>query len=315
MTRMKDEKKLKEDRIKTLDFGLWALDCSSPLEYLALHKSRVDEYLDRYLLPETVEPVSIHQAIRYSVFSGGKRFRAGLCIAACETFGGEREKVLPVASGIELIHTYSLIHDDLPCMDNDDLRRGKPTLHRVFGENIAVLAGDALNALAFDLVARAEDPRLIRILAHAIGTEGMIGGQVADVESSGKENITPQDVKFIHSHKTAALIRASLEMGAVTGGASAKHLETVGEFGSQIGLAFQIVDDILDIESSDEVLGKDVGSDENKDKATYPKVYGLSRSKDIACGLVIDAKNLLCGIDRDTSILQSLAEFVISRVN
>ncbi len=284
-------------------------------EYLALKKSSVDAYLDRYLLPETAVPVSIHKAIRYSVFSGGKRFRAGLCIAACETFGGELEKVLPVAAGIELIHTYSLIHDDLPCMDDDDLRRGKPTLHRVFGENIAVLAGDALNALAFDLVSRAENPRLIRILAKAIGTEGMIGGQVADVESGGKENITPEDVDFIHSHKTAALIRASLEMGAVTGGAFGENLETVGKFGSLIGLAFQIVDDILDIESSDEVLGKDVGSDEDKDKATYPKVFGLSRSKDIARGLVNDAKNLLDGIDRDTAVLKNLAEFVICRVN
>jgi geranylgeranyl diphosphate synthase, type II len=295
--------------------GTQALNQASSSEYLTLHKSRVDDYLDRYLLPETAEPVSIHRAIRYSVFSGGKRFRAGLCIAACETFGGAPEKALPVASGIELIHTYSLIHDDLPCMDNDDLRRGKPTLHRAFGENIAVLAGDALNALAFDLVARAEDSRLIRILAHAIGTEGMIGGQVADVESSGKENITPEDVEFIHSHKTAALIRASLEMGAVVGGASAKYLETIGEFGSLIGLAFQIVDDILDIESSDEVLGKDVGSDENKDKATYPKIYGLSRSKVIARERVTDAKNLIEGIDRDTSVLSNLAEFVIGRVN
>jgi geranylgeranyl diphosphate synthase, type II len=287
----------------------------NPSEYLTIQKNLVDAYIDRYLLPETALPISIHQAIRYSVFSGGKRFRAGLCIAACETFGGEVKKVLPVASGIELIHAYSLIHDDLPCMDDDDLRRGKPTLHRVYGENIAVLAGDALNALAFDLVSRAEDCRLIRILAHAIGTEGMIGGQVADVESSGKGDITPQDIEFIHTRKTAALIRASLEMGAVAGGASSGDMETVGEFGSLIGLAFQIVDDILDIESSDDVLGKDVGSDENKDKATYPKVYGLARSKEIARRLVGDAVRVIGGIDRDTAMLKNLADFVISRVN
>ncbi|MFA6471959.1 MAG: polyprenyl synthetase family protein [Candidatus Latescibacterota bacterium] len=287
---------------------------SSPLEYLSLQKSRVDAYIDRYLLPENALPVSIHKAIRYSVFSGGKRFRAGLCIAACETFGGDMVKVLPVASGIELIHAYSLIHDDLPCMDDDDLRRGKPTLHKVYGENIAVLAGDALNALAFDLVSQAENPRLIRILAHAIGTEGMIGGQVADVESSGKGNITPHDVEFIHTHKTGALIRASLEMGAVTGGASEKNQNIVRKFGCLIGLAFQIVDDILDIESSDEVLGKDVGSDENKDKATYPKVYGLLQSKDIARGLINEAAEVIGRIDKDAAILKNLAEFVTSRV-
>lgn len=309
---MKDEKN--KNRRPGKNFGLWALDFSSPLEYLSLQKSRVDAYIDRYLLPETAFPVSIHQAIRYSVFSGGKRFRAGLCIAACETFGGDLDTVLPVASGIELIHAYSLIHDDLPCMDDDDLRRGKPTMHRVYGENIAILAGDALNALAFYLVSQAENPRLIRILAQAIGTEGMIGGQVADVESSGKVDITPQDVEFIHTHKTGALIRASLEMGAVTGGASEKNLEIVRKFGCLIGLAFQIVDDILDIESSDEVLGKDVGSDENKDKATYPKVYGLPRSKVIARGLVNDAVEVIRGIDRDSSNLENLAEFVTSRV-
>jgi geranylgeranyl diphosphate synthase type II len=282
--------------------------------YLSHQKERVDAYLDHYLLPETVKPESIHKAIRYSVFSGGKRFRAGLCIAACETFGGDTGRVIPVASGIELIHTYSLIHDDLPCMDDDDLRRGKPTLHNAYGENIAVLAGDALNALAFDLVSRADDCRLIRVLAHAIGTEGMIGGQVADVESVERPDIGAEDVEFIHTRKTAALIRASLEMGAIAAGAGDDRLGLVGGFGSRIGLAFQVVDDILDIVSTDEVLGKDVGSDEDKDKATYPKVYGLDRSKEIARGLVDEGKRLLDGVDRDTSVLRGLADFVVSRV-
>ncbi len=286
----------------------------TPSAYLSLQKERVDAYIDRYLLPETVNPESIHKAIRYSVFSGGKRFRAGLCIAACETFGGDTGRVIPVASGIELIHTYSLIHDDLPCMDDDDLRRGKPTLHKAYGENIAVLAGDALNALAFDLVSRADDCRLIRVLAHAIGTEGMIGGQVADVESVERPDISAEDVEFIHTRKTAALIRASLEMGAIAAGAGDAGLGLVGGFGARIGLAFQVVDDILDIVSTDEVLGKDVGSDEDKDKATYPKVYGLDRSKEIALGLVDEGKRLLDGIDRDTSVLRGLADFVVSRV-
>ncbi|MFC1540956.1 polyprenyl synthetase family protein [Candidatus Latescibacterota bacterium] len=287
----------------------------TPKEYIALQKNSVDTFLDEYLLPETIKPESIHKAIRYSVFSGGKRFRAALCIAANEVFNGNFDKVLPVAAGIELIHTYSLIHDDLPCMDNDDLRRGKPTLHKVFGENIAVLAGDALNALAFDLVSRAEDTRLIQILAKAIGTEGMIGGQVADVESNGLTDIGEDDVKFIHMRKTAKLISASLEMGAVSAGISPDKLERIQEFGSLIGLAFQIVDDILDIESSNEILGKNVGSDEENDKATYPKVYGLDKSKSIATETVVKAKNIIGFLEEDTSILKDMAGFVINRVN
>ena len=283
-------------------------------EFLSAQKDRVNAYLDKFLLPETVIPESIHKAIRYSVFSGGKRFRAGLCIAACKTFGGDSEHIIPVASGIELIHTYSLIHDDLPCMDDDDLRRGKPTLHRVYGENIAVLAGDALNALAFHLVSLADDCRIIRILAEAIGTEGMIGGQVADVESSGKDDIGKDVVHFIHIHKTAALIRASLEMGTVVADAPESQLRIIGEFGSLIGLAFQIVDDILDIESSSEVLGKDVGSDEQLEKATYPKVFGLDQSKEIARSMIADSRIVLKRLDAETGILDGLAQFVIERV-
>jgi len=283
-------------------------------DYLTEQKERVDAFLDGYLLPETAEPDIIHKAIRYSVFSGGKRFRAGLCIAACGEYGGDLGRVLPVAAGIELIHTYSLIHDDLPCMDDDDLRRGKPTLHKVYGENIAVLAGDALNALAFDLVSRAGDCRIIRILAHAIGTEGMIGGQVADVLSCGKDNLTADDVVFIHTRKTAALINASVRMGAVAAGVSDDVLETVGEFGSRIGLAFQIVDDILDITATEEVLGKDIGSDEDLDKATYPKVFGIDASRETARTLVSEACGLLDGIGGKAVMLRKLAEFVIERV-
>jgi len=283
-------------------------------EYLEIQKKRVNSYLDSYLLPETVKPEIIHKAIRYSVFSGGKRFRGALCTAACEVFGGDVGRVLPVASGIELIHAYSLIHDDLPCMDDDDLRRGKPTLHKVFGENIAVLAGDALNALAFDLVSRADDSRIIRILAHAIGTEGMIGGQVADVLSCGKDDLGESDVQFIHTRKTAALINASARMGALSAGATSEELEPIGEYGSRMGLAFQIVDDILDIVSSEKVLGKDVGSDEDLDKATYPKVFGLERSRSEASEKINEACDFLARIKRDTSILKSLAEFVIDRV-
>ncbi len=284
-------------------------------EYFAARKDRVNEYFDAYLLTGKIKPAVIHEAIRYSVFSGGKRFRATLCMAACETFDGDYERALPVAGGIELIHTYSLIHDDLPCMDDDDLRRGKPTLHKAFGENIAVLAGDALNALAFDLVSRADDCRLIRVLARAIGTEGMIGGQVADVLSEGGGKVTEEDVEFIHMRKTGALIRASLEMGSMVGGADDAALEVIGAFGSRIGLAFQIVDDILDIVSSDEVLGKDVGSDEDLDKATYPKAIGLEPSRNKARSLVDDGCALLGGLDRDTSMLSDLARFVIDRAN
>lgn len=283
-------------------------------EYLNTCKDKVNAFLDEYLLSGTVEPEIIHKAIRYSVFSGGKRFRAALCMAAYDVFDGGKDRVLPVAAGIELIHTYSLIHDDLPCMDNDDLRRGKPTLHKVYGENIAVLAGDALNALAFDLVSRAEDCRIIRILAGAIGTEGMIGGQVADVLSCGKEDISEEDVEFIHTKKTAALIKASVKIGVLTAGVSEEELEIAGEFGARIGLAFQIVDDILDIVSSNEILGKDVGSDEDLDKATYPKIFGLERSRTAARDMVKDACEILSSLKGDTSILKGLAEFVIERV-
>jgi len=284
-------------------------------EYLVFQKERIDRFLDDFLLPKTVKPESIHRAIRYSVFSGGKRFRGSLTIAAHEVFGGESDTVLPVAAGIELIHTYSLIHDDLPCMDDDNLRRGKPTVHRVFGENIAVLAGDALNALAFELVARAGNCSLIGILAQAIGTEGMIGGQVADVESGGLAYISKEHVKFIHTRKTAMLIQASIEMGAVTAGASKEKIEIIRNFGSRIGLAFQIIDDILDIESSSEVLGKNIGSDEADDKATYPKVYGLEKSKKIARDIIEEAINLLTTLRENTVILDYLARFVESRAN
>lgn len=283
-------------------------------EYLSHCKDRVNDYLDAYLLTEAVSPGVIHAAIRYSVFSGGKRFRAALCIAACETFGGDIGRVMPVAGGIELIHTYSLIHDDLPCMDDDDLRRGKPTLHKAFSENIAVLAGDALNALAFDLVSRAEDCRLIRVLAHAIGTEGMIGGQVADVMSCNKETVTEEDVLFIHTRKTAALINASIKMGALAAGASDDDIATVGEFGTRIGLAFQIVDDVLDIESSNDVLGKDVGSDIDLDKSTFPKAIGLDASKKYARRLIDEADTFLDKLNRNTDVLRGLADFVIKRV-
>ncbi len=284
-------------------------------EYLAVQKERIDNFLDNYLLKETAKPKSIHKAVRYSVFSGGKRFRASLCIGANETFGGSEDSILPVAAGIELIHAYSLIHDDLPCMDDDDLRRGKPSSHKVFGENIAVLAGDALNALAFDLVAWADDCRIVRILSGAIGTEGMIGGQVADIESNGLQNISEHDVRYIHLRKTAKLIQASLEIGAVHAGAPPENIDIIKKFGSRIGLAFQIVDDILDIESSNEILGKDVGSDENSDKATYPKVCGLEKSKHIAKQNIEEAQNLLDTLTEDTSILKDLARFVINRVS
>ncbi len=283
-------------------------------EYLNTCKDKVNAFLDEYLLSEKVEPEIIHKAIRYSVFSGGKRFRAALCMAAYDVFDGDNERVLPVAAGIELIHTYSLIHDDLPCMDDDDLRRGKPTLHKVYGENIAVLAGDALNALAFDLVSRAEDCRIIRILAGAIGTEGMIGGQVADVLSCGKKNISREDVEFIHTRKTAALINASVRLGALTARAPEEELNKCREFGSRIGLAFQIVDDILDIVSSDEVLGKDVGSDKELDKTTYPKVFGVDHSREMAREMVDQACEILSSVRGDTTIMRELAGFVIKRV-
>ena len=294
--------------------------------YLAERRRLVDEALDRFLPKADAYPSTIHEAMRYSVLAGGKRLRPILVIAGAEAAGGSAEDVMPTACAMELIHTYSLIHDDLPAMDDDDYRRGRPTSHKVFGEAIAVLAGDALLTLAFRLLAEnfaegratsaAQNPRRLREIltqiAEAAGTFGMIGGQVVDVQSEGK-SVSAETLEYIHTHKTAALIRASLRVGALLVGASHEVLDAMIVAGSRLGLAFQIVDDILDEEGSLEELGKTAGSDKRKKKVTYPGQFGLEVSRVRAEALVEEAKSALKPLGASATPLIALADFILDR--
>lgn len=213
-------------------------------EHIKKKREIVNQALDRCIPDENKEPKSLHQAMRYSVFAGGKRLRPILAIASFEAVGGKGKAILPVACAIEMIHTYSLIHDDLPCMDDDDFRRGKPTLHKVYGDGMAVLAGDALHALAFELLLQSKNPQVVYEVAKAIGTEGMIGGQVKDLEAEGKK-VSLKQVEYIHTHKTGKLLRASVRAGAILGGADKATLSALSGYGEKFGLAFQKIDDIL----------------------------------------------------------------------
>ena len=290
--------------------------------YLKERRALVEAALERFLPPEDTPPPTVHRAMRYSVMAGGKRLRPILVIAGAEAVGGTPETVMPTACALELIHTYSLIHDDLPAMDDDDYRRGRLTNHKVFGEAIAILAGDALLTLAFKLVADntalVNDARVLRDvvaeLAAAAGTFGMVGGQVVDIESEGKA-ITAETLEYIHRHKTAALIRASLRVGALLAGGDGKAVAAIGEAGSDLGLAFQIVDDILDVEGSLEELGKTAGSDERKQKATYPALHGLEASRRQAKTLIERAKQRLGVFGARAVPLQALADYVVERKN
>jgi geranylgeranyl diphosphate synthase, type II len=288
--------------------------------YLDAHRAVVDAALDRVLPPETAEPVTIHRAMRYSVLAPGKRLRPILVIAGAEAVGGRADAVLDTACALELIHAYSLIHDDLPAMDDDDYRRGRLTSHKVFGEAMAILAGDALLTLAFRLAAtnaaRVAPPALVGAvvveIADAAGTGGMVGGQVVDIESEGK-SISPEMLDYIHLHKTAALIRASLRVGALLAGGPAEHVEAISRAGRALGLAFQIVDDILDVEGSLAQLGKSAGSDERKQKATYPSLHGLPASKQRARELIEETKRLLIPLGSSAEPICALADFVFER--
>ncbi|HTY80855.1 MAG TPA: farnesyl diphosphate synthase [Candidatus Bathyarchaeia archaeon] len=278
----------------------------------------VDQALDRFLPTEALPPESLHKAMRYSVFAGGKRLRPVLVAAGAEAVGGHAEAVMPAACAVEMIHTYSLIHDDLPAMDNDDFRRGVPTNHKVFGEAIAILAGDALLTLAFRLLADSagvDAQRLREVVAEvadAAGSAGMVGGQVADIECEGK----PADaatVDYIHSHKTAALIRASIRSGAILAGATPSELQALRAAGEALGLAFQIMDDILDITATSEELGKTAGKDQAQQKATYPAVHGLEVSRRRARALVADAHAALEPFGPRALPLRALGTFIIER--
>lgn len=274
-------------------------------------REQVDVWLDRLLPPVTQEPPVLHQAMRYSVLAGGKRIRPVLALVSYHSAGGNDDRIFPPACALEMLHTYSLIHDDLPCMDNDDFRRGQPTLHRKYPEYIAVLAGDALHALAFEILATTENCQIVREVSQAIGTGGMLGGQVKDVEAEGQEVDLPR-IEDIHRHKTAALITASVRLGALLAGAAGGHMQKLQEFGENLGLAFQIIDDVLDVEGDPETLGKSVGADDRLAKATYPRVVGLQRSKEIAAELIGRAKQAVVDLP-EADKFTLLADYILAR--
>lgn len=286
--------------------------------YLESSSLLVNTHLDRFLPPEKVTPETLHKAMRYSISAGGKRLRPALVFASAEAVGGDREEGIPAACALEMIHTYSLIHDDLPAMDDDDLRRGKPTCHKAFGEAMAILAGDGLLTFAFEILthtARTEAiPGIVRAIARGAGTLGMVGGQVLDIEGEGK-TATLASVCAIHSWKTAALIMASCEAGALAGGATQTEYEHLKSYGQKIGLAFQIVDDILDITSSPEMLGKTPGKDAAAGKATYPAVIGIEKARIEADRLANQAFDELKILGSRSRNLEALGRFVVERLS
>ena len=286
--------------------------------YLAARSALVDKALGRYLPNATVKPATIHKAMRYSLFAGGKRLRPILCIAAAEACGGAVSQAMPMACAVECIHTYSLIHDDLPCMDDDDMRRGRPTCHKVFGEGIAVLAGDALLTIAFEILSTAAEarrykmPALIRELANASGSRWLIAGQVLDLEGEGKKT-SARDLQFIHRSKTAALLTASIRLGAMSANTSEAKLAALTTFGESLGLAFQIIDDILDVTQTSEKLGKSAGKDVAAQKATYPAVFGLEKSRAEAQRLTAAAREALELFGTKGETMLSLADNLLNR--
>ncbi len=292
--------------------------------YLKEQCACIDSALDRFLPNDTELPHSVHTAMRYSIFAGGKRVRPILMLAACQAVGGDVERALPAACAMEMIHTYSLIHDDLPAMDDDDFRRGNPTNHKVFGEAIAILAGDALLTEAFKLIS---DPRfsggcapagllaVIHEIATCAGSYGMVGGQVIDMESEGKKDIDLATVQYIHTHKTGALIKASVVSGALLGGAVGPQLDGITRYGEAAGLAFQIADDILDIEGTTEEIGKDAGSDVARGKATYPAVMGVAAAREEARLMKDEALRALEIFGTEADPLREIARYIVQRGN
>lgn len=289
--------------------------------YLKERRAQVDKALDTFLPGEDVLPISLHKAMRYSTFAAGKRIRPILMMAACEAVGGTVDKVMPAACAMEMIHTYSLIHDDLPAMDDDDYRRGRPTCHKVYGDALAILAGDALLTEAFILLSGlGEDGgvsleaarRVSADIARCAGSMGMVGGQVVDMDSEGKE-IDLATLEYIHTRKTGALILASVQSGAVLGGATSEQVDALGRYAKAAGLAFQVADDILDIVGDQELLGKDVGSDQERGKATYPALLGLEAARDRAKELRDVALESLSGFDERAEPLRNIAHYIVDR--
>jgi geranylgeranyl diphosphate synthase, type II len=286
--------------------------------FLSTRTARINQALDRFLPKANTKPATIHQAMRYSLFAGGKRMRPALCLAAAQACGGREADALPLACAVECIHTYSLIHDDLPAMDDDDFRRGKPTNHKIFGEGIAVLAGDALLTQAFEIAARCRGwPRYPRAdivleLARASGSLQLIAGQVADLEGEGKE-ISAKQLRYIHERKTSALLACAVRLGGMSANCTAAQLKALTAFGYYVGLAFQVIDDILDVTQTSETLGKTAGKDTKARKATYPAILGLEKSREIAQGLTARAFDTLKGLRGEPAPLQAFAEFLLRR--
>ena len=288
--------------------------------YLAAKRVLVEESLENYMLTPGERLEEHIEAMRYSLFAGGKRVRPILCLAAAEAVGGQLEKAMPAACALECIHTYSLIHDDLPAMDDDDFRRAKPTNHKIYGEAGAILAGDGLLTFAFELLSSQElafapeNRRLqvVNLIARAAGSLGMVGGQALDIACEGKE-ITFETLQLIHSHKTGALITASVQAGAVLGGAAPEQFKALTEYGEKIGLTFQIVDDLLNVEGTLEQLGKAAGSDAAREKATYPAFFGVEATKEKARATLESAIDCLHDFGEQAEPLRELARYIVNR--
>jgi geranylgeranyl diphosphate synthase type II len=295
------------------------LDTAAAMEAL---RAAVEEALDHALPPEGDWPATIHRAVRYSLFAGGKRVRPVLVLAAGEAVGGAREELMPLACAVEMVHTYSLVHDDLPAMDDDDLRRGKPTSHKVFGEAIAILAGDALLTRAFHLMAEVPEGwdqarvrrrvRATAVLGEACGTTGLIGGQVTDLESEGRA-IDAAALERLHRAKTGALLSACVRGGAILGGAGEEALDRLARYASAIGLAFQVVDDVLDATEDAEHLGKTAGKDEAAQKATYVSLHGLEKARAMAAALRQEALEALLPLGPRGELLGAIARLIVDR--
>ena len=286
--------------------------------YLVERTRVVNRALDRFLPRATAKPATIHEAMRYSLFAGGKRMRPALCLAAASACGGDEAAAIPLACAVECIHTYSLVHDDLPAMDNDDFRRGKPTNHKVFGEGIAVLAGDALLTQAFEIAAQSQGwsryphARIIQELAHASGSLQLVAGQVADLEGEKKRLSTAQ-LRYIHERKTSALLCCSVRLGGMSANCSPAQLRALTDFGYNVGLAFQIIDDILDVTQTSEQLGKTAGKDTAAQKATYPSIVGMEQSQRMARRLTERAFAALAVFRGRATALHALAGFLLQR--
>nr|AGM53487.1 geranyl geranyl diphosphate synthase-like protein [Cephalotaxus mannii] len=314
MAQLADLAKTEKEKEKDIGFDF--------KEYMKSKAVAVDKALDKAIPVEY--PEKIHESMRYSLLAGGKRVRPALCIAACELVGGTQDLAMPTACAMEMIHIMSLIHGDLPCMDNDDFRRGKPTNHKVFGEDTAVLAGDALLSFAFEHIAVATSKtvptdrtlRVISELGKTIGSQGLVGGQVVDITSEGDATVDLKTLEWIHIHKTAVLLECSVVSGGILGGATEDDIDRIRRYARCVGLLFQVVDDILDVTKSSEELGKTAGKDLLTDKATYPKLMGLEKAKEFAADLVKRAKEELSSFDPiKAAPLLGLADYIAFRQN